>query len=421
MRIGVLRDLIDGRTMRAKETLRVSSAVMIGTCLVLSCVVLGSTGAAAQAAPLQSAASAQAKAVGEIKSIGGGTLTLATDDGKSISVSLPDGVRVVRIPPGATDLKNATAISVQDLQSGDRVLVRGKASEDGKSLAASAVIVMKQSDVAAKQQQEREDWQKRGIGGLVSEVDPSAGTVTISVTSFAGSKKVSIQTTKKTVVRRYAANSVKFDDAKPSKLADIHPGDQLRARGTKNADGTEFAAEEIVSGSFRNIAGTITAANAADQTLTVMDLLSKEPVVVKVTPDSQLRKLPQMMAQRIAMRLKGQPPEGQPPAGGGPANVAASGAQGGSPQGAPGGAGGNGGGGARGGGDLQQMLSRLPAVTVSDFQKGDAVILVSTQGTDAEVTAITLLGGVEPILTAGSGSQMVLTPWSLSGAPGEAQ
>ena len=359
--------------------------------------------------------------MGEIKSIGGGTLTLATDDGKSISVSLPDGVRVVRIPPGATDLKNATAISVQDLQSGDRVLVRGKASEDGKSLAASAVIVMKQSDVAAKQQQEREDWQKRGIGGLVSEVDPSAGTVTISVTSFAGSKKVSIQTTKKTVVRRYAANSVKFDDAKPSKLADIHPGDQLRARGTKNADGTEFAAEEIVSGSFRNIAGTITAANAADQTLTVMDLLSKEPVVVKVTPDSQLRKLPQMMAQRIAMRLKGQPPEGQPPAGGGPANVAASGAQGGSPQGAPGGAGGNGGGGARGGGDLQQMLSRLPAVTVSDFQKGDAVILVSTQGTDAEVTAITLLGGVEPILTAGSGSQMVLTPWSLSGAPGEAQ
>jgi len=222
-------------------------------------------------------------------------------------------------------------------------------------------------------------------------------------------------------VRRYAANSVKFDDAKPSKLADIHPGDQLRARGTKNPDGTEFAAEEIVSGSFRNIAGTITAANAADQTLTVMDLLSKEPVVVKVTSDSQLRKLPQMMAQRIAMRLKGQTPEGQPPAGGAPRNAAASGARGGPPQGAPGGAGGNGGGGARGGGgDLQQMLSRLPAVTVSDFQKGDAVILVSTQGTDSEVTAVTLLGGVEPILTAGSGSQMVLTPWSLSGAPGEA-
>src|SRR5271165_2250698 len=409
MRIGVLRDLIARRTMRAKETLRVSSAVMIGTCLVLSCVVLGSAGAAAQAAPPQSAASAQAKAVGEIRSIGGGTLTLATDDGKSISVSLPDGVHVVRIPPGATDLKNATAISVQDLQSGDRVLVRGKASEDGKSLAASAVIVMKQSDVAAKQQQEREDWQKRGIGGLVSEVDPSAGTVTISVTSFAGSKKVSIQTTKKTVVRRYAANSVKFDDAKPSKLADIHPGDQLRARGTKNADGTEFTAEEIVSGSFRNIAGTVTSANAADNSLTVMDLLSKKAVVVKVTPDSQLRKLTQMMAQRIAMRLKGQTPEGQAPAGG-----TAQGARG---QGPPGAGGAPGGGVGRGGagGDLGKMLLRLPAVTVADFQKGDAVILVSTEGSDSGVTAITMVGGVEPILTAGSGSQMVLSPWSLGG------
>jgi hypothetical protein len=67
------------------------------------------------------------------------------------------------------------------------------------------------------------------------------------------------------------------------------------------------------------------------------------------------------------------------------------------------------------------MLSRLPAVTVNDFQKGDAVILVSTQGTDSDVTAITLVGGVEPILTAAPGSQgMVLSPWSLSGAPGEA-
>ncbi len=379
-------------------------------------------GAMAQTAPQTPAA--QAKAVGQIKSISGDTLMLTTDEGKTVSVSLPDGVRVVRIPPGATDLKTATPITPQDLQVGDRVLVRGKASDDAKSLSASTVIVMKGSDVAAKQQQEKDDWQKRGIGGLVSEVDPTAGTVTISVTTFAGSKKVLIQTNKKTVVRRYAPNSVKFDDAKPSKLADIHAGDQLRARGNKNADGTEFAAEEIVSGKFRNIAGTITAVNTADNSLTVMDLLTKKPVVVQVSADSQLRKLPQPMAQRIAMRLKGQTPEGQPAAGGAPANAAATGPGGGAPQGQPGGAGGYGGGGAaRGGGDLQQMLSRLPAMKVDDFQKGDAVILVSTEGTDSAVTAITLVGGVEPILTAApaGGRQMVLSPWSLGGAPGDAQ
>ncbi len=376
----------------------------------------------AQTAPPTPAA--QAKAVGQIKSISGETLTLTTDDGKSVSVSLADGVRVVRIAPGQTDLKNATPITPQDLQVGDRVLVRGKASDDAKSLAASAVIVMKGSDVAAKQQQEKDDWQKRGIGGLVSEVDPAAGTVTISVTTLAGSKKVLIQTNKKTVVRRYAPNSVKFDDAKVSKLADIHPGDQVRARGNKNADGTEFAAEEIVSGNFRNIAGTITAVNAGDNSLTVMDLLTKKPVVVQVSADSQLRKLPQMMAQRIAMRLKGQTPEGQPAGGGAPANAAAANPAGGAPPGTPGGAGGYGGGAGRGGGgDLQQMLSRLPAMKVDDFQKGDAVILVSTEGTDSAVTAITLVGGVEPILTAApkGGQAMVLSPWSLGGAPGDAQ
>lgn len=369
-------------------------------------------------------ASAIVKAVGEIKSVGGSNLLLATDEGKSQNILLPENVRVLRIAPGETDLKNATPIMVQDLQNGDRVLVQGKAADDGKAIVALRIVVMKQSDVAAKQQKEREDWQKRGIGGLVSAVDPAAGTVTISVTSLAGSKKVLILTTKKTEIRRYAANSVKFDDAKPGKLADIQPGDQLRARGNKNDDGTEFTAEEIVSGSFRNIAGTVTAANTADNTLTVMDLLTKKPVVIKVAPDSQLRKLPQMMAQRIAMRLKGQSPPGAPGAGGAPANAAATSApaQGASAQGGGGAPGGGAGARPGGGGDLQQMLLRLPAVTVSDFQKGDAVILVSTQGNDTEVTAITLVGGVEPILTAApaGGQAMVLSPWSLSG-PSEAQ
>jgi hypothetical protein len=398
--------------------------------LLYACVILCVMASVQISAMAQAAqpASTIVKAVGEIKSVGGTNLLLATDDGNSQNVLLPENVRVVRIAPGETDLKTATTITVQDLQNGDRVLVQGKAADDGKAIVALRVVVMKQSDVAARQQQEREDWQKRGIGGLVSAVDPAAGTVTISVASLAGSKKVLIQPTKKTEIRRYAANSVKFDDAKPSKLGDIQPGDQLRARGNKNDEGTEFTAEEIVSGSFRNIAGTVTAANTADNTLTVMDLLTKKPVVIKVTPDSQLRKLPQMMAQRIAMRLKGQSPPGAPGAEAPPANAAATSgsAPGASAQGGGGAPGGGFGGGAGarpgGGGDLQQMLLRLPAVTVSDFQKGDAVILVSTQGNDTEVTAITLVGGVEPILTAApaGGQAMVLSPWSLSG-PSEAQ
>jgi len=166
----------------------------------------------------------------------------------------------------------------------------------------------------------------------------------------------------------------------------------------------------------------VTAANGTDNSLTVLDVLSKKSVVVRVTPDSQLRTLPQMMAQRIAMRLKGQPPEAPTGTSGVAPTGTTSRSEGATTPGTSGGfAGGNG----RGGGDLQQVLSRLPAVKITDFQKGDAVILVSTQGTESEVTAITLLGGVEPILTAApAGSQaMVLSPWSLgsSAAEGAAQ
>jgi len=76
-----------------------------------------------------------------------------------------------------------------------------------------------------------------------------------------------------------------------------------------------------------------------------------------------------------------------------------------------------------GGADMQQMLSRAPAVTLEDLKKGDAVLIVTTQGSDTGGgTAITLLGGVEPILQAApTGSQAtMLTPWSLGGAPGDA-
>ena len=79
-------------------------------------------------------------------------------------------------------------------------------------------------------------------------------------------------------------------------------------------------------------------------------------------------------------------------------------------------------GGARSGGapDFQQMLSRMPTVALTDLHKGDAVMIVATQGTPSGgATAITLLSGVEPILQAApSGSQaMMLSPWSLGGVP----
>ncbi len=363
--------------------------------------------------------------IGAIKAINGTAITLTPDSGPDIHVTVQDTARILRIAPGEKDPKtNSTPIRFEDLQVGDRILVAGKASDDNLSLVASSVVAMKRSDLEARHQQDLQDWQKRGVGGLVSAVDPAAGTVTISVASLAGKKNIVIRASSATVIRRYAPDSVKFDDAKPSTLQEVHPGDQVRARGNRSADGSELAAEEIVSGSFRNVAGTVNSVDASSSTLSVQDLLSKKTVLVKVTADSQLRHLPPEMAQRIAVRLKGAATGGTAAASGAAPSPASG--QTASPAASPGGMtggmgpGGNGMGGRPGGAsDFQQMLSRLPTSSLADLHKGDAVILVSTEGTAGVSTAIQLVSGVEPILQSApnAAQAMMLAPWSLGAAP----
>jgi hypothetical protein len=347
--------------------------------------------------------------LGTVKAIAGESLTLATDAGAETRVTVTSATKLLRVPPGSKDLSQAEAIPLSEFQKGDRVLVRLRCAGEPPVCEAGSVIAMKKSDIAEKQAHEREEWQRHGIGGLVKSVDAAQGAITISAITAAGKKDVAIEISKGTIIRRYAPGSVKFDDAKMSSLPELSPGDQLRGRGVRSADGASFAADEIVTGAFRNIAGTILSVDASAGTITVSDLATKKPAVVKVSPDSQLRKLPAQMAQMIAMRLKGGA-AGAPA----PANSSAP------PTGQGGGSGGQG---RSGGGDLQQLLGRLPATPLSEFQKGDAVMIVATGGLkDAQVTAITLLGGVEPLLQATTQEQAssILTPWSLSNGGGDA-
>jgi len=351
----------------------------------------------------QASASAQARMLGTVKTVAGDKITLAADSGAEVNVLVQGSTRMIRVAPGQKDLKDAAPISLQDVHAGDRILVRGNSSAGG-SVQATSIVLMKQLDIAAKREHEREDWQKRGVGGLVSAVDSAAGTVSIS-TGTPGTKRIIlIRISSTTMIRRYAPDSVKFDDAMPGKLDEIKPGDQLRARGTSTASGDELGAEEVVSGSFRNIAGTISSVNPGDNSIRVTDLATKQLVIVKMTSDSQLRKLPPMIAQRVAQRLKP------------PADSANGGEQTSSALPAP----------PRTGGapDLQQMLQRVPSATLTDLQKGDAVMIVATEGKEpGQVTAISLLSGVEPILSASpndSQASTLLSPWNLGTSGGEA-
>ncbi len=363
-----------------------------------------------------------ARTIGTIKSTQPDSLTLAPDSGGEVTVKLATSTKILRVPPGEKDLKNATPLQAQDLQPGDRVLVRGQVSADARSIAALSVIVMKQADVSAKQERDREDWQKRGIGGLVRAVDTGAGTITISSAGLGGNHNVIIHTTKTTTARRYAPDSVKFDDARPAPMDQLKPGDQLRARGARNTDGSELTADEIVFGTFRNIAGTITAIEAASNSMTVQDAIGNGSVVVKLSIYSQMKKLPQEIAQRVALRLKdgtganaGESASPAPAADASPTGPVSrsrrrsSGVQDERANGAL---------------DLQRVLGRIPDSKLADLQKGDAVMVVSTLGGDTgAVTAITVLAGVEPILTAAPNrsAAMMLSPWTLSGSGGEAE
>jgi hypothetical protein len=428
--------------LRRQCLFTVMASPMIAILMTVASILTSSHYVLAQDKTASGSRSAQvAKAVGTIKSIQPDSITIASESGGEVTAKFTSSTKILRVPPGEKDLKNATTLQAQDLQPGDRVLVRGQASTndgqtDGHTIAALSVIVMKQADVTAKQQHDRDDWQKRGVGGLVTNVDTATGTITISSVGVGTTHNIAVHIAKGTILRRYAPDSVNFDDAKPAPIDQIKAGDQLRARGTRSADGSEVTAEEVVTGSFRNIAGTIKAIDTASNTITVQDAISKSAVVVKVTSDSQMKKLPPEMAQRIAMRLKGSAggasggqtgPNSQSQGqnmGSGQGAGATPGANGAhpgadsqahGPSGAPGG---------NGPPDLQRMLSRLPNSTLADLQKGDAVMIVSTTGGNSDaVTAITLLAGVEPILTAAPNrsASSLLSPWSLGATGGEGE
>jgi hypothetical protein len=221
----------------------------------------------------------------------------------------------------------------------------------------------------------------------------------------------------KTIFHRYAANSVKFSDAKASSFSELKIGDQLRAVGEKSADNTGLTAEEILFGSFRMVAGKVTAIDAAKGEIIVKDLQTNKDVTIAVNTDTMLRRFPPEAAQRMAqmqtMRAAGGGAGmssgvnggvgagGQRPNGG---QTPANGMSGVRPDG---GAGGTGGGQGRGRGDVDSMLEQMPALSLTELKVGDAVAASSSGGASPDrVTAIKFVAGIEPFLIAPQPSGM---------------
>ena len=366
---------------------------------------------AAQAPASTAPTAAVSRQIGTIQALDATSLALTTDKGEKVSVGLTGETKVVQLAAGSTDLKTAQPAAMTDLAVGDRVLAIGSASELPGTLIARRLVLMKSTDIAKRREAEQAGWQ-HGTGGIVTAVDASTGVVTMS----AGARTVTVITSPSTIIRRYAPNSARFEDASKSSLAELHVGDQLRVRGERTgstqppadssatngaaSSGTPshtatINADEIVSGSFRHVSGTVQAMNAAAGQLTVLDTKTKKSTVLAISSGTAIHELPPDVAARFAARAK--------------ATEASSAGDTSTPHTAAGGAEARPN---RSGGDLAQVVSQLPALTLADLKMGEAVMAVGGDGTAGAIAAITVLGGVEPILAASpkGGAEVTLSP-----------
>jgi Cu/Ag efflux protein CusF len=348
-------------------------------------------------------------AIGEVKTIDAATkqLTIKTDAGSVVNVSLSDKTTYKKLAPGETSLTNATDLTLTDLAEGDRVMARGNVSADQKSVPAAMVIVMTKGDLAKKQDAERAEWRRRGVLGVISALKPETKEITISHRTMAGTQTVVIPVTDKTEMRRYAPDSIKFGDAKPSEFNELKVGDQLRALGDRTEDPARFNPQKIVTGSFRTVAGVVTAIDAATGEIKINDLEKKKPLTIVIKQDAVLRKFPPASEIGAMMGGRGGGGPGGPGGTGGGAPAAGGGQppQGGQgqaaakPQGGAGPGAGGPGGQRPGGFDINNMLERLPTISLADVKVGDTIVVSSTQGVDpTRLTAISLVTGADTLL-----------------------
>jgi hypothetical protein len=342
-------------------------------------------------------------AIGEVKVIDSAAkqLIIKTDGGSLVTVGLGEKTVYMRLAPGEKTLTNATKITLAEVGEGDRVWARGKVADDHKSVPATALIVMNKVDIAKKQEQERAEWKRRGVLGIITAVKPETKEITISSRTIAGTQSIVIPVTDKVEMRRYAPDSIKFADAKMATFEELKVGDQVRALGDKSPDGTALTAEKVVTGSFRMVSGVVTAVDPATGEVKITDGQTKQPLTVIVKQDSVLRKFPSAaeMGGLAGMMGRGGPGANGAPAGAPPG----SGAAGNRPAGGQGGPGANGPGGGRMGGgggmNIQDLIERLPTIAIADVKVGDTIIVSSTKGADpARLTAISLLSGADNLL-----------------------
>jgi hypothetical protein len=247
-------------------------------------------------------------------------------------------------------LSHATPARIADVARDDRVLV---SFVEGMT-EARRIVVVSASEIARRNAAERLDWEKRGITGVVAARE--GDDIVLETRTTQGAQRTTLAVSSKTTVRRYAPDSVKFADAELASLAQIAVGDQARARGDRSEDGSRLTAQDVVFGTFLTTLGKVEAVDREKGEVRIVDLTSKKPLVVRVTADTRMKKLPDLH---------------QMPAGHGAQQPAS----------------------------LAQMLQQLPDGNIDDLKVGSSAVVTSTRGSHpGRVTGIMLIANVDGLI-----------------------
>ena len=332
------------------------------TALLIPAIALLSLGQSVQQTTVD-----RARVIGEITAvdINAGRVTIKGDSGNKTSILIDGKTTIFSVPPGEHSLETALRISIGDLNPGDRLYARYGPAADNQVAAAAQLVVMPAAQIRKRQNEEKEAWQKRSISGVVVALNAKAREITIVSPQREGIKQIIVSASKVQRFRRYAPDSIKFSDAKPSSFAELRPGDQLRAFGEKNADGTALAAEEIISGGFRTVGGTVTSVSGETGEIKIKLFGNNQPVTLVVGRNSVIRRIPAKVATLIAQRavsISAKKPETE---------------------------------------DSQEIIERLPTIAVSELKAGDVILTASAMGNDpTRLKAINVLAGVDGIISA---------------------
>ena len=341
----------------------------------VSLLVLGAAAALAFIEPNQSHSQDKLDSlVGVVTNVDNASrrLTVKTDAGSVVLVQADDNTTLLRLPAGERTLSKATPAKLDDIGNNDRVLAHG--TKSAQAFLAQRLIVMPAAEVAKKREQDLDEWKRRGIGGIVREVNSESGQITLELRGSGAGTRLPLQTTK-AAFHRYVPGSLRFEDARASRIDEVHVGDQLRALGGKSSDGNSFVAEQVVSGAFKTIGVTVTAVDPSTGKISAATLDQKKPVTISVNKDSVLHRIPPSVATAIAQKAKGdagKSPLTQPgPKTGAPVI------------------------------DVQQMIDSLPTVALNDIKPGDVLAVTgAVENDDAHLVAIKLAAGVDLVLKA---------------------